>query len=133
MNIRRTLRSKVGNFLFTKEHEWVSIDDDIAIIGITDFAQNELGDIIFIELPKIGEKFEVNDVFGTIEAVKTVADLYMPLSGEIIEINEQIDDNPECVNNSPYDKGWIIKININDSKEINNLLTHQKYKEMING
>ena len=125
--------SKVDNFLFTKEHEWVSIDDDIAIIGITDFAQNELGDIIFIELPKIGEKFEVNDVFGTIEAVKTVADLYMPLSGEIIEINEQIDDNPECVNNSPYDKGWIIKININDSKEINNLLTHQKYKEMING
>ena len=125
--------SKVGNFLFTKEHEWVSIDNDIAIIGITDFAQNELGDIIFIELPEIGDKFEANDVFGTIEAVKTVADLYMPLSGEIIEINEQIDDNPECVNNSPYDKGWIIKININDSKEINNLLTHQKYKEMING
>ena len=125
--------SKVDNFLFTKEHEWVSIDDDIAIIGITDFAQNELGDIIFIELPEIGDKFEANDVFGTIEAVKTVADLYMPLSGEIIEINKQIDDNPECVNNSPYDKGWIIKININDSKEINNLLTHQKYKEMING
>ena len=125
--------SKVGNFLFTKEHEWVSIDNDIAIIGITDFAQNELGDIIFIELPEIGEKFEANDVFGTIEAVKTVADLYMPLSGEIIEINKQIDDSPECVNNSPYDKGWIIKININDSKEINNLLTHQKYKEMING
>ena len=125
--------SKVENFLFTKEHEWVSIDDDMAIIGITDFAQNELGDIIFIELPEIGDKFEANDVFGTIEAVKTVADLYMPLSGEIIEINEQIDDNPECVNNSPYDKGWIIKININDSKEINNLLTHQKYKEMING
>ena len=125
--------SKVGNFLFTKEHEWVSIDNDIAIIGITDFAQNELGDIIFIELPEIGDKFEANDVFGTIEAVKTVADLYMPLSGEIIEINKQIDDNPECVNNSPYDKGWIIKININDSKEINNLLTHQKYKEMING
>ena len=125
--------SKVDNFLFTKEHEWVSIDDEMAIIGITDFAQNELGDIIFIELPEIGDKFEANDVFGTIEAVKTVADLYMPLSGEIIEINEQIDDNPECVNNSPYDKGWIIKININDSKEINNLLTHQKYKEMING
>ena len=125
--------STVDNFLFTKEHEWVSIDDEMAIIGITDFAQNELGDIIFIELPEIGDKFEANDVFGTIEAVKTVADLYMPLSGEIIEINEQIDDNPECVNNSPYDKGWIIKININDSKEINNLLTHQKYKEMING
>ena len=125
--------SKVDNFLFTKEHEWVSIDDEMAIIGITDFAQNELGDIIFIELPEIGDKFEANDVFGTIEAVKTVADLYMPLSGEIIEINKQIDDNPECVNNSPYDKGWIIKININDSKEINNLLTHQKYKEMING
>jgi len=124
--------SKVDNFLFTKEHEWISIDDNIAIIGITDFAQNELGDIIFIELPEIGDKFEANDVFGTIEAVKTVADLYMPLSGEIIEINEQI-DNPECVNNSPYDKGWIIKISINDSKEINNLLTHQKYKEMING
>ena len=125
--------SEVDNFLFTKEHEWVSIDDEMAIIGITDFAQNELGDIIFIELPEIGDKFEANDVFGTIAAVKTVADLYMPLSGEIIEINKQIDDNPECVNNSPYDKGWIIKININDSKEINNLLTHQKYKEMING
>ena len=97
--------SKVENFLFTKEHEWVSIDDDIAIIGITDFAQNELGDIIFIELPEIGDKFEANDVFGTIEAVKTVADLYMPLSGKIIEINKQIDDSPECVNNSPYDKG----------------------------
>ena len=124
--------SEIDDYLFTKEHEWITIDKNIAKIGITDFAQNELGDIIFIELPEIGDRFEVNDVFGTIEAVKTVADLYSPVSGEVVEINSNIEDDPSFVNSSPYDDGWIIKINISNKKEINNLLSHENYNEMIN-
>ena len=118
---------------FTSEHEWISIDDNVATIGITYFAQSELGDIIFIELPNVGDEFESNDVFGTIEAVKTVADLYMPLSGKIIEINSNIEDTPENVNNSPYDDGWIVKIEISPSADKGELLNEESYKKLING
>ena len=122
---------KIDNCLFTKEHEWILIDDNTATIGITDFAQNELGDIIFIELPNAGDEFEVNDVFGTIEAVKTVADLYMPVSGKIVDVNSSLEDVPESINEDPYDKGWIVKIQLKDSKEVELLLSYNDYKKLI--
>ena len=100
------------NLLYTKEHEWLDVNGDEAQVGITDFAQGELGDIIFVELPEVGDTFSKDDVFGTIEAVKTVADLYMPVSGEIIELNNVIEDSPELINTSPHESGWIIKIKI---------------------
>ena len=124
---------QTSDLLYTSEHEWISIDDTVATIGITNFAQSELGDIIFIELPNVGDEFESNDVFGTIEAVKTVADLYMPLSGKIIEINPNIEDAPENVNNSPYDDGWIVKIDINANADKSELLNEESYKKLING
>ena len=124
---------QTSDMLYTSEHEWISIDDNVATIGITNFAQSELGDIIFIELPNVGDEFESNDVFGTIEAVKTVADLYMPLSGKIIEINPNIEDAPENVNNSPYDDGWIVKIEISANADKSELLNEESYKKLING
>ena len=124
---------KTSELLYTSEHEWIAINDNVATIGITNFAQSELGDIIFIELPNVGDEFGSNDVFGTIEAVKTVADLYMPLSGKIIEINSKIEDAPENVNNSPYDDGWIVKIEVNDSVDKRDLLNEESYKKLING
>ena len=124
---------QTSDLLYTSEHEWISIDGNVATIGITDFAQGELGDIIFIELPNAGDEFESNDVFGTIEAVKTVADLYMPLSGKIIEINSNIEDAPENVNNSPYDDGWIVKIEISANADKSELLNEESYKKLING
>lgn len=124
--------SDKSNLLFTKEHEWLDINGDEAQVGITDFAQGELGDIIFVELPEIGDSFNKDDVFGTIEAVKTVADLFMPVSGEIISINNIIEDNPEMINSNPLDDGWIIKIKITDKSEIDTLLDHNKYNELIN-
>ncbi len=124
---------QTSDLLYTSEHEWISIDDTVATIGITNFAQSELGDIIFIELPNVGDEFKSNDVFGTIEAVKTVADLYMPLSGKIIEINSNIEDAPENVNNSPYDDGWIVKIDISANADKSELLNEESYKKLING
>ena len=120
------------NLLFTKEHEWLDVDGDEAQIGITDFAQGELGDIIFVELPEVGDKFSKDDVFGTIEAVKTVADLYMPVSGEILELNNIIEDSPELINTSPHENGWIIKIKITEKSEVGTLLNENQYKELIN-
>ena len=124
--------SNESNFLFTKEHEWINIDDNEAKVGITDFAQSELGDIIFVELPEVGDSFDKDEVFGTIEAVKTVADLFMPVSGEIVSINSNIEDNPELINSKPFSEGWIIKIKIYDKNQANILLTKDKYKELIN-
>ena len=120
------------NLLFTKEHEWLDVDGDEAQIRITDFAQGELGDIIFVELPEVGDKFSKDDVFGTIEAVKTVADLYMPVSGEIIELNNVIEDSPELINTSPHESGWIIKIKITEKSEVDSLLNENQYKELTN-
>ena len=124
--------SSNSSLLFTKEHEWLDMDNNEAKVGITNFAQGELGDIIFVELPDVGDSFEKDDVFGTIEAVKTVADLFMPVSGEIISINSNIEDNPELINTDPHNDGWIIKIKIKDSSEIKSLLTDDKYKDLIN-
>tara|TARA_Y100001968_G_C19003200_1_gene546872 strand:- start:201 stop:581 length:381 start_codon:yes stop_codon:yes gene_type:complete len=124
--------SSNSSLLFTKEHEWLDMVNNEAKVGITNFAQGELGDIIFVELPDVGDSFEKDDVFGTIEAVKTVADLFMPVSGEIISINSNIEDNPELINTDPHNDGWIIKIKIKDSSEIKSLLTEDKYKDLIN-
>ena len=117
--------------LFTKEHEWIKIDGDTALIGITDYAQSELGDIIFVELPEVDDSFANNDVFGTIEAVKTVADLFMPVSSKIIEVNSNIEDSPELINTHPQSDGWIVKVSIEDASELESLLTLDEYKKMI--
>jgi glycine cleavage system H protein len=133
LNIKEKLVTNLDNHLFTKEHEWLMIDGDIATIGITDFAQSELGDIVFIELPSSGDSFMSEEVFGTIEAVKTVADLFMPVAGVIIEINSEMEDNPDYVNRSPYEEGWIVKIKLNNTSDLKNLLNHEDYKKLING
>ena len=117
--------------LFTKEHEWIKVEGNIATVGITDFAQSELGDIIFVELPEIDDNFISNDVFGTIEAVKTVADLFMPISSQIIEINTLIEDSPEKINDDAEGEGWIVKIKIANNDELNNLLTQDEYNKLI--
>jgi glycine cleavage system H protein len=116
---------------YTEEHEWIKLDNNIAIIGITDFAQGELGDIVFVELPIADEHFKKGDSFGTVEAVKTVSDLYMPLSGKIIEVNEKLEDEPELINSDPYNNGWVIKVQLDSTEGINNLLDSKKYKEFI--
>ena len=110
------------NLKYTKDHEWVSIDGDVATIGITDFAQGELGDIVYVEIETEGESLDGEEVFGSVEAVKTVSDLFMPLSGEIIEFNSDLDANPEFVNNDPFGKGWMIKVKMSDVSEVANLL-----------
>ena len=119
------------NLMYTSEHEWVKLDGNIATIGITDFAQSELGDIIFLEFPNIDEHFSSGDVFGTIEAVKTVSDMYMPLTGKVIDINEDLNDSPEQVNDDPYENGWMVKIQIEDNIDKSELLDSQSYTELI--
>ena len=118
------------NLKYTKDHEWISIEGDIATIGITDFAQGELGDIVYVEIEKIGENFSKEEVFGTVEAVKTVSDLFMPLTGEIIDINEELNEKPELVNEDPYGQGWMIKIKVNSS-DISDLLNSEQYKKLV--
>ena len=119
------------NLKYTKEHEWVKIDGDLLIVGITDHAQSELGDIIFIEFPDLNQVISKDEPFGTIEAVKTVADLFAPVSGKIIEINQDLEDNPELVNSDPYGEGWIVKITDFDKSQLNALLDSNNYKEII--
>ena len=119
------------NLLYTSEHEWVKIEGNTATIGITDFAQGELGDIIFLEFPDLDAIFNVGDIFGTIEAVKTVSDLYMPLEGKIVEVNNLLNDNPEKVNEDPYGKGWMVKIIIDENATKNQLLDSKKYNQLI--
>ncbi|MEI6019561.1 MAG: glycine cleavage system protein GcvH [Bacteroidota bacterium] len=116
---------------YTKDHEWVSIEGDIATVGITDFAQKELGDIVYVDVSTIGETVDQHAVFGTVEAVKTVSDLFMPLSGEVLEVNKDIDSVPESVNNDPYGKGWMIKLKITNASEIDGLLSADAYKSLI--
>ncbi len=126
------MRMKViEDFKYTKEHEWINISDNSATIGITDFAQGELGDIVFVELPNREDSFSKNDVFGTVEAIKTVADLYIPVSGKVIAINEELESNPELINSNPYDKGWVIKIELNNPSELDTLLDNNQYKKLI--
>ena len=116
---------------YTKDHEWVKIENDVATIGVTDFAQSELGDIVFIEVETVGETIEQEAVFGTIEAVKTVSDLFCPVTGEVIEFNDELEDSPEKVNDDPYGKGWIIKLKPSDLTKINELLSVEEYKSLI--
>ncbi|RSK39788.1 glycine cleavage system protein GcvH [Mangrovimonas spongiae] len=118
---------------YTKDHEWVKIDGDVATIGITDFAQSELGDIVYVEVETVDETLDAEEVFGTVEAVKTVSDLYLPLSGEIIEFNENLEDEPEKVNTDPYGDGWMIKLKISDDTQVSDLLTADQYKDIIGG
>ncbi len=116
---------------YTKDHEWIKIDGDTAIVGITDFAQGELGDIVYVDVDTLDEEVDKDEVFGTVEAVKTVSDLFMPLTGEVLELNEKLEDDPELVNTDPYGDGWMIKISIKDSSEIDGLLDHEGYKEVV--
>ncbi|MBT3281479.1 MAG: glycine cleavage system protein GcvH [Cryomorphaceae bacterium] len=116
---------------YTEEHEWVKIQDNIATVGITDFAQGELGDIVYLEIDTLDSEIALNEVFGTVEAVKTVSDLFMPVGGKVIETNSNLEDKPELVNDDPYGEGWIIKINISDLSETESLLSPQDYKNLI--
>ena len=119
------------NLSYTYDHEWIKIEGNIASVGITDFAQSELGDIVFIEVETIGEILNKNEVFGTVEAVKTVSDLFIPVSGKVLEFNNALEDNPELVNDSPYGDGWIVKIEITNTDEISDLLDSEAYKSLI--
>jgi glycine cleavage system H protein len=116
---------------YTKDHEWVSIDGDIATVGITDFAQKELGDIVYVEVETLDQTLEKDEVFGTVEAVKTVSDLFLPLSGEIIAFNDDLERNPETVNSDPYEKGWMVKVKFSNASQIDELLSSEVYKELI--
>ena len=116
---------------YTEEHEWVRIEDNIAIVGITDFAQGELGDIVYLEIDTLDSQIDSNEVFGTVEAVKTVSDLFMPIAGKVVEVNPSLEDNPELVNEDPYGKGWIIKIDITDESQLESLLSASDYKNLI--
>lgn len=116
---------------YTKDHEWLKVEGDVATIGITDFAQSELGDIVYVEIETEGDSLDEGEVFGTVEAVKTVSDLFMPIKGEVIEVNETIESEPEAVNDDPYGKGWLIKVKIEDSSAVENLLSADAYKEEI--
>jgi glycine cleavage system H protein len=118
---------------YTKDHEWIKIEGTIATVGITDFAQGELGDIVYVDVDTLEDTVEEGEIFGSVEAVKTVSDLFMPLSGEVIKFNEALEDDPELVNSDPYDKGWMIKIEISDSSQITDLLDAEAYKELIQG
>ena len=121
-----------SNVKYTKEHEWIRVEGDIAYVGITDYAQEQLGDIVFVDIPTEGETLEKEEVFGTIEVVKTISDLFLPVSGEVLEQNEALADNPELVNKDPYGGGWLIKIKPNDANDVNDLLDAEAYKALVN-
>ncbi len=120
-----------ANLKYTRDHEWVLVDGDVATIGITDFAQSELGDIVYVEIETVGESIDQEEVFGSVEAVKTVSDLFMPVSGEIIEFNEDLESTPEAVNNDPYGKGWMIKVRMSNNSELDGLMTADQYSSHI--
>ena len=120
-----------GNLKYTKDHEWISVDGDVATVGVTDFAQSELGDIVYVEIETEGETLDQEEVFGSVEAVKTVSDLFMPISGEIIEFNAGLESNPEAVNSDAYGEGWMIKIKITNPSELDKLLDAEAYKALI--
>ena len=124
MNIPEELR-------YTEEHEWVKLDGNVATVGITDFAQSELGDIVYLEIDTLDSEINSNDVFGTVEAVKTVSDLFMPVNGRVLEVNSSLEDNPEVVNDDPYGDGWIIKIEVSNPSDIDALMNSEEYKNLI--
>ncbi|MGG6229877.1 glycine cleavage system protein GcvH [Tenacibaculum sp. SDUM215027] len=118
---------------YTKDHEWVKVENGVATIGITDFAQGELGDIVYVDVDTLDEELDAEEVFGSVEAVKTVSDLFMPLSGEVVEFNEALEDEPELVNSDPYGNGWMIKIKLSDDSQVADLLSAEAYQELIKG
>ncbi len=120
-----------ANLLYTKDHEWLRIEGDFGYVGVTDFAQGELGDVVFVEIETLGETLKKEEVFGTIEAVKTVSDMFMPVGGEILEVNPALEDSPDVVNKDPYGKGWMVRIKITDPSEASGLLTAEKYKALL--
>lgn len=120
------------NLKYTNEHEWIRIDGEVAYVGITDYAQEQLGDIVFVDIPTVGETLEAGEVFGTIEVVKTISDLFLPVGGEVLEQNEALEENPDLVNKDPYGEGWIIKLNPSDLGQLDNLLDAEAYKKLIN-
>ncbi|WP_027726250.1 glycine cleavage system protein GcvH [Tuberibacillus calidus] len=122
MNIPKDLK-------YSEEHEWVRVEGNVAVVGITDFAQDELGDIVFVELPEVGDEVTADDAFGSVESVKTVSELYAPVSGKVIEVNEALADSPEWVNESPYEKAWMIKVEMKDPAELNELLSPDEYEK----
>ena len=121
-----------ANLKYSKEHEWVRVEGDFAFVGITDFAQSELGDIVFLEIDTIGDTIDVDEVFGSIEAVKTVSDLFMPLTAEVVALNEKLEDEPELVNSDPYGDGWLVKVKISNAADLDNLMDAAAYKDMTN-
>ena len=116
---------------YTKDHEWIKLEGDVGIVGITDFAQGELGDIVYVEVETVGESLSADEVFGSVEAVKTVSDLFLPVHGEVLEFNEAINDSPETINDDPYGKGWIIKIKVADASQLDDLMSAEEYLEMV--
>jgi len=120
-----------ANLKYTKDHEWISLDGDVATVGITDFAQKELGDIVYVEVETLDQTLDKDEVFGTVEAVKTVSDLFLPLAGEIVEFNESLETSPEKVNSDPYGEGWMVKVKISDVSDFENLLDSEAYKNLI--
>lgn len=124
MNIPKDLK-------YTAEHEWVRVEGDEAVVGVTDFAQGELGDVVFLEIETLGERLAKGEIFGTIEAVKTVSDLYMPIDGEVLEVNPALEDAPELINSNPFDKGWMIRLRISDPAQLDDLLSAEAYTELI--
>ena len=121
------------NLKYTNEHEWIRVEGDVAYVGITDYAQEQLGDIVFVDIPTVGETLEANETFGTIEVVKTISDLFLPVAGEVLEQNESLEENPELVNKDPYGEGWLIKMKPADARDTDNLLDAEAYKAMVNG
>jgi glycine cleavage system H protein len=116
---------------FTEDHEWVLVEDDVATVGVTDFAQESLGDIVFVELPNVGTKLEAGKAFGVVESVKAVSDIYAPVSGQVVEINEELPDAPEVINTSPYEDGWMIKIKLDEPAELDNLMDADAYQQFL--
>jgi glycine cleavage system H protein len=119
------------NLRYTKDHEWIRLDGDEAIVGVTDFAQHELGDIVYVEIETVGQQMKAGDVFGTVEAVKTVSDLYLPVDGTITEVNPNLNSNPELVNNDPYGEGWMAKLNLSNAADIESLMNAEAYQNMV--
>jgi glycine cleavage system H protein len=120
-----------ADLLYTKDHEWISIEDGVGTIGVTDFAQKELGDVIFVEIETVGETLQKDEIFGTIEAVKTVSDLFMPVSGEVLEVNPELENSPALINSDPYGNGWMIKIKITDTAELSELMSPEEYNTIV--
>ena len=117
--------------LYTKDHEWLQLEGDVAIVGITDFAQKELGDVVYVDLPKVGDTFEANETFGQVESVKAVSQIFCPVSGEVVEVNDKLEAKPELVNQSPYERGWMIKLRPTKPDEMNDLLSAEEYEEYL--